>query len=190
MHNTNSYILLYILLLSVLVRFPIGLDFLFVTFLLNFFLSWTYSLSISSSAIYASTLSNHVLLGLPTGLLPSTLNSRHSSASPQHFHITCPYHLSLPLLMTVVVGSPLLPTITLDFPAFTFNTLSRRIALHSPTRLPSWSIDGAISTKSSAYSNSEGRPLHASLETTSMTAANNSGLSTDHWCRSTFTSKL
>ena len=40
---------------------------------------------------------------------------------------------------------------------------------------------GAISTKSSAYSNSECRPLLASLETTSMTTANNSVLSTDPW---------
>ena len=55
-----------------IVRFPIGLDFLFITFtfLLHLLLSWTSSLSISSSAISASTLSNHVFLGLPTGLLP------------------------------------------------------------------------------------------------------------------------
>ena len=59
------------------VSFTIGLDFLFIIFLIHFFLSWTYSLSISSSAISASTLSNYVLLGLPTGLLPSTLNSIH-----------------------------------------------------------------------------------------------------------------
>ena len=89
-------------------RFPIGLDFLFITFtiLLHLLLSWTSSLSISSSAISTSTLSNHVFLGLPTGLLPSTLYSIHfftQSSSP--FLITCPYHLSLPLLMTVVIGS-------------------------------------------------------------------------------------
>ena len=70
---------------------------------------------------------------------------------------------------------PLLPTIILDFPASTSNHLSRRIALHLATRLPSCSIVGAISTRSSAYSNSEGRPLLASLETTSMTAENK------HW---------
>ena len=91
-----------------IVCFPIGLDFLFITFtfLLHFLLSWTSSLSISSSAISASTLSNHVFLGLPTGLLPSTLYSIHfftQSSSP--FLITCPYHLSLPLLMRVVIGS-------------------------------------------------------------------------------------
>ena len=78
----------------------------------------------------------------------------------------------------------------LDFPAFTFNPLSSRLALQSATRLPSCSIVGAIITRSSAYSNSEGRPLLASLETTSMTAVNNSGLSTDPWCKPTFTSKL
>ena len=32
-------------------------------------------MSISISAISASTLSSHILLGFPTGLLPSTLNS-------------------------------------------------------------------------------------------------------------------
>ena len=42
-----------------IVCFPIVLDFLFITFtlILHFFLSWTSSLSISSSAISASTLS-------------------------------------------------------------------------------------------------------------------------------------
>ena len=89
-----------------------------------------------------------------------------------------------------IIFPPLLPTITLDFPAFTFNPLPSRLALQSATRLPSCSIVGAIITRSSAYSNSEGRPLLASLETTSMTAANNSGLSTDPWCKPTFTSKL
>ena len=68
-----------------IVRFPIGLDFLFITFLLHFLLSWTSSLSISSSAISASTLSNHVFLGLPTGLLPST--PYISSPSPHHMSI-------------------------------------------------------------------------------------------------------
>ena len=90
------------------VRFPIGLDFLFITFtfLLHLLLPWTSSLSISSSAISASTLSNHVFLGLPTGLLPSTLYSIHFfSQSSSPFPITCPYHLSLPLLMKVVIGS-------------------------------------------------------------------------------------
>ena len=83
--------------------FPIGLDFLFITFLLYFFLSWTSSLSISSSAISASTLYNHVLLGLPTGLLPSTLNTIHfSTQSSSLFLITCPHHLCL---MTVVICS-------------------------------------------------------------------------------------
>ena len=56
-----------------LVRFAIGLYFLLITFFLHFFLSWISSLSISSSAMSASTLSTHVLFSLPTGLLPSTL---------------------------------------------------------------------------------------------------------------------
>ena len=78
-------------------RFPIGLDFPFTKFLLHFFLSWTSSLSISSYAIFASTLSNDVLLGLPTGLLPSTLNSIHFfTQSSSLFLITFPHHMSIP----------------------------------------------------------------------------------------------
>ena len=103
-HKITSIIIYY----RFIVRFPIGLDFFFITFtfLLHFFLSWTSSLSISSSAIPASTLSNHVSPGLPTGLPPSTLYSTHfftqsSSPSPT----TRPYHPSLPLLMKVVIGS-------------------------------------------------------------------------------------
>ena len=89
-----------------IVRYPIGLDFLFITFLLHLFLSWTSSLSISTSIISPSTFVNHVLLGLPTSLLPSTLNSIHLfTQSSSLLLITCPYHLSQPLLMTVVIGS-------------------------------------------------------------------------------------
>ena len=62
-----------------------------------------------------------------------------------------------------IIFPPLLLTIILDFPAFTFSPLSRRLTLHPSTRLPSCSIVGAISTKSSAYRNSEGRPLLAWL---------------------------
>ena len=40
---------------------------------------------------------------------------------------------------TPVIFPPLLPTITLDFPTFTFSPLSRRLALHSTTLLPSCS---------------------------------------------------
>ena len=83
-------------------RFPIGLDFLFITFLLHFIISWTSSFSISSSATPASTLSNHVLLGR----MPSTLNSIHFfTQSSSLFLITYQYHLILPLLMTLVIGS-------------------------------------------------------------------------------------
>ena len=89
-----------------IVRFPIRLDLLFITFFLHFFLLWTSSLPISCSAISASTLSNYVLLGLTTGLLPSTLNSIHFLAQSSSFPlITCPYRLILPLLMIVVICS-------------------------------------------------------------------------------------
>ena len=60
-----------------------------------------------SSAIPASTLSNNVLLGLQTGFLPSSLNSIHfsiQSPSPS-LTTTCPHCLSIPFLMTVVIGS-------------------------------------------------------------------------------------
>ena len=73
-----------------IVRFPIGLDFLF-TFLLHLLLSWKSSLSISSSAISASTLSNHVFLGLPTVLLDSIL---HTFLHP--VLITFSHHMSIP----------------------------------------------------------------------------------------------
>ena len=105
-------------------RFPIGLDFLFITFLLHFFLSWTSSLSISSSAISAYTLSNHVL-GRTTGRLPSTLYSIHFFTQSSFFLITCPYHLSLPLLMTAVIGST--PT----------NFLNSSLVFHGNTTHPS-----------------------------------------------------
>ena len=89
-----------------MVCFPLGLDFLFIIFLLHLFLSWGIFFSISSSAISGSTLSNHVLLGLPTGLLPSTPNSIHFFTQPSSpFLITCPYHPSLPPLITVMIGS-------------------------------------------------------------------------------------
>ena len=64
------------------------------------------SLSISSSAMSASTLSNNVLIGHSTGLFPSTLYSIHFfTQSSSLFFIKCPYYLSLPLLMAVVIGS-------------------------------------------------------------------------------------
>ena len=81
-----------------IVRFPIGLDFLFIafTFLLHLLLSWTSSLSISSSAISASTLSNHVFLGLPTGLLPSINTSDTLHAFLHPVLITFSHHMSIP----------------------------------------------------------------------------------------------
>ena len=80
-----------------IVRFPIGLDFLFTTFLLHFLLSWTSSLSISSSAISTSTLSNHVFHGIRTGLLPSNL--LHKFLHP--VFITFPRHISIPSQSTI-----------------------------------------------------------------------------------------
>ena len=50
--------------------------------------------------------SNHVLLGLPTGLLTSTPNSIHFFTQPSSpFLFTCPYHPCLPPLITVIIGS-------------------------------------------------------------------------------------
>ena len=47
-----------------IVRFTIGFEFLFTIFLLQFFLAQVSSLSMSSSAIYYSTLSNHIYLSV------------------------------------------------------------------------------------------------------------------------------
>ena len=87
-HSAHIFIV-YNIYYRFIVRFPIGLDFLFITFtfLLHLLLSWTSSLSISSSAISASTLSNHVFLGLPTGLLPTIYTPYISSPSPHHMSI-------------------------------------------------------------------------------------------------------
>ena len=45
-----------------IVRFTIGLEFLFIQFLLQFFLAQMSSLSISSSTTYSSTFSNHIFI--------------------------------------------------------------------------------------------------------------------------------
>ena len=47
-----------------IVRFTMGLEFLFIQFLLQLFLVQMSSLSISSSATYASTFSNHIYLSI------------------------------------------------------------------------------------------------------------------------------
>ena len=87
-----------------------------------FFLSWT-SLSILSSTISVSTLSNYVLPVLPTGLL---------------FLITCPYHLSLPLLMTVVIGSTptslLNSSLVIRDPGMSLNCAPTRVCRKSASR--------------------------------------------------------
>ena len=75
-----------LLILSVYSLFSDRVGFLFTTFFLYFFLSWTSSLSISRSAMSASTLSNHVLLGRPISL---QLYTPYIS-SPSHCHISIP----------------------------------------------------------------------------------------------------
>ena len=47
-----------------IVRFTIGLEFLFITLLLQFFVAQMSSLSMSWSAIYSSTFSNHIHLSV------------------------------------------------------------------------------------------------------------------------------
>ena len=47
-----------------IVWFIIGLEYLFITLLLQFFLAQMSSLSISTSAIYSSTFSNHIYLSV------------------------------------------------------------------------------------------------------------------------------
>ena len=98
----SIYIYIYIYY-RFIVRFPIGLDFLFITFtiLLHLLLSWTSSLSISSSAISTSTLSNHVFLGLPTGLLPSTLYSIHFSI--KIIYSTPTPHITLIVVICILI---------------------------------------------------------------------------------------
>ena len=47
-----------------IVRFTVGLEFLFITFLLQFFLAQMSSLLMSSFAIYSSTFSNHIYVSV------------------------------------------------------------------------------------------------------------------------------
>ena len=135
----------------------------------------------NKSALYI-----HIFLRPPLGLqLDQLLGLSH--------HIAYAWNRQLPATSFpefTTIFPPLLLTITFEFHVFTFSALSRKLALHSAIHLPSCSIVGAISTKTSTYRNSEGRPLLASLETTSMTTTNSSGLRTDPWCKPTFTSKL
>jgi len=51
---------------------------------------------------------------------------------------------------------------------------------------PQLSSLSAIKIKSSAYSNSRGKPAHSSLEIISITITNSRGLNTDPWCNPTF----
>ena len=86
-----------------------------------------------------------------TGPLSRVYNHLPTTASNHHFRLSCIHLQSIAKQASSPISHP----------------------------QPGCSIVGAIITRSSAYSNSEGRPLLASLKTTSMTAASNSGLSTD-----------
>ena len=102
-YSINVYIIHYPILIyyyyRFIVRFPIGFHFLFIAFFLHFSLSWSSSLSISSSAMPPSTLSNHVLLGRPTGLLSSTLYSiLHTFLHTVFF--TFLHHMTIPSQQT------------------------------------------------------------------------------------------
>ena len=74
-------------------RFPIGLYFLLITYFSISSCHGHLLLSISSSAISSLTLCNHVLLGLPTGLLPSTLNYMHFFTQFPSLFL---HHMSIP----------------------------------------------------------------------------------------------
>ena len=100
LHSNIIYTYNTMLILSSYSSFSIGLDFFFIPFHLHFFLSWT-SLSISSSAISTSKLSNHVLLGPPSPLISIHFFTQSWSI----LLIIYQYLLSLSLLMTVVIGS-------------------------------------------------------------------------------------
>ena len=100
--NGILYIYIYIYIYihyRFIVRFPIRFDFFFITYFLHFMLSWTFSLSISSSVISAFTFYNHVLVGLPTDLLPYIL---HSFIHPI---LVYPYHFQLQSSSSLVLLS-------------------------------------------------------------------------------------
>ena len=82
-----------IYILSVYSHFPIELDFLFPTFLLHFFLSWTSSLSISSFCHI------HIYTLQPCPSLSSNRSSAFNSKPHAFLHpvlITFPHHMSIP----------------------------------------------------------------------------------------------
>ena len=93
-YNIILYIINWILYIynRFIVRLTIVFDFLFITYFLYFFLLWASSLWISSSTISASILYNHVLAGIPTGLLDSII--LHT-----FLHlvlVTFPHHMFIP----------------------------------------------------------------------------------------------
>ena len=108
-------------------------------------------------------------------MLPAVISHRHHGTTFRSLN-------HLPITSTNYYFRP--------FHAFSFNPVFWKVTPHSTTHLPSCSFVAVINNKSSAYRNSEGRTFLASLETTSMTTANWSGLNTDPWCKPTFTSKL
>ena len=95
-NNASGAIYKYYYYYWFIVRVPVVLDFLFITFRLHLFLSWMASLSISRSAI-------SVCLSWFSNRSSSFSFDLHSCFRP--VFITCPYHPRLPLLMTVVICS-------------------------------------------------------------------------------------
>ena len=93
-----------------IVRFPIGLDILFITltFLLHLLLSWTSSLSIPIRLyLLLHSLTMSFLVFQPVFCL----------------QLYTPYHLSLPLLMKVVIGSTPTSLLNSSFVLLSFNEI-------------------------------------------------------------------
>ena len=85
-----------------IVRFPLELDFLVITFCPHFS---CHGCVLFRSLVLAYLLPHPLIISLsfPTDLLPSTLISMHFfTQSSLFFLITCPYYLGIPLL---VIGS-------------------------------------------------------------------------------------
>ena len=86
-----------------MVCFPIELDFLFIIFLSVMRYLFSRSQVLPYPLLHSL---NYVLLCLQIGLLPSTPNSIPFFTQPSSpFLIPCPYHPSLPPLITVMIGS-------------------------------------------------------------------------------------
>ena len=82
-HNSNTiHQHLHSKIIYIIIRFPIGLNFLFITFRLYFFFSLTYSLSISSSG-YLLPGSLSVSLGFHLYLCSPYISPHHMSIPSQ-----------------------------------------------------------------------------------------------------------